>query len=249
MKNLFSMPGLLWVFVSAAGLTIIFRGLKIALEKTGWKSKRKIFLRSIIIVLAWIIFLSILSINNFFSNFSKLPPRLLLPIVFPLPFVLIIAFSKKGTELLQSLPQHWPVFFQSFRIFVEILLWLAFLKNLMPVQMTFEGRNFDLLTGIFALPIGYVLMQRKSYSTKLAIAYNILGLALLLNVLVIAMLSMPTPMRYFMNDPANTLVAEFPFIFLPGILVPMAYSMHIFSLRKLLFEKKASGKWQVASAA
>jgi hypothetical protein len=37
-----------------------------------------------------------------------------------------------------------------------------------------------------------------------------------------------------MNEPANTLVAGFPYIVLPGILVPIAYSMHIFSLRQLL---------------
>jgi hypothetical protein len=49
---------------------------------------------------------------------------------------------------------------------------------------------------------------------------------------------MPTPFRYFQNEPANTLVAKFPFILLPGILVPIAYSMHIFSLRQLLARKK-----------
>jgi len=61
---------------------------------------------------------------------------------------------------------------------------------------------------------------------------------LLLNILVIAVLSMPTPFRYFQNEPSNTLVAQFPFILLPGILVPIAYTLHIFSLRQLLTAKK-----------
>jgi len=67
----------------------------------------------------------------------------------------------------------------------------------------------------------------------LAIAFNIVGILLLLNILVIAVLSMPTSIRFFMNEPSNTLVGQFPFILLPGVLVPIAYTMHIFSLRQL----------------
>jgi uncharacterized membrane protein len=107
----------------------------------------------------------------------------------------------------------------------------------LPVQMTFEGKNFDVITGILALPVGYILLRKKSYATKLAIAFNVIGILLLLNILVIAVLSMPTPLRYFMNEPSNSIVAQFPFILLPAILVPVAYTLHIFSLRQLLTGK------------
>jgi hypothetical protein len=147
---------------------------------------------------------------------------------------LIIAFSKTGIQLLKLVPPQWLVFMQSFRIVVELLLLFAFMAGKLPVQMTFEGRNFDVLTGLLALPVGYLLAKRKSYAFKLAIVFNIIGMLLLLNILVIAVLSMPTSVRYFMNEPSNTLVAQFPFILLPGVLVPIAYTMHIFSLRKLL---------------
>jgi hypothetical protein len=157
----------------------------------------------------------------------------------PLPMMLLVAFSKKGTQLLQSIPPQWIVWMQSFRIAVELLLLVAFINGKLPVQMTFEGRNFDILTGILALPVGYVLAKRKSYAPKLAIAFNVLGILLLINILVIAVLSMPTPIRYFMNEPANTLVARFPYILLPGVLVPIAYTIHIFSLRQLLAREKA----------
>jgi uncharacterized membrane protein len=100
--------------------------------------------------------------------------------------------------------------------------------------MTFEGRNFDVITGILALPVGYLIARKKTYSSKLILAFNIIGIVLLLNILVIAVLSMPTSIRYFMNEPSNTLVGQFPFILLPGVLVPIAYTMHIFSLRQLL---------------
>jgi hypothetical protein len=36
-----------------------------------------------------------------------------------------------------------------------------------------------------------------------------------------------------MNEPSAEIVAQFPFILLPGILVPIAYAFHIFSLRQV----------------
>ena len=69
---------------------------------------------------------------------------------------------------------------------------------------------------------------------NLAITWNFIGLGLLLNVIVVAMLSFPTRFRYFMNEPSNEAITTFPFIFLPAILVTMAYTMHYFSLKQLL---------------
>jgi hypothetical protein len=240
MKSDFSIPGLLWPLLTLACLVLISIGLNAALNRTDWnkKQKLKVFFATTAIIVIWIGSLTILSLKGFFANFSKLPPRPALAVLIPLPFVFIIAFSKKGTQLLRSVPPYWLVWMQSFRIIVELLLLFAFMAGKLPLQMTFEGRNFDLVTGVLALPAGYLLARRKPFAGKLAIAFNIVGLLLLLNILVIAVLSMPTSLRYFMNEPSNTLVAQFPFILLPGVLVPVAYALHIFSLRQLVSSKK-----------
>ena len=111
-------------------------------------------------------------------------------------------------------------------------MWFAFLAGKLPVQMSFEGRNFDVLTGLAALPVGYLVLKKKAGWRKIIVAFNIMGMLLLLNILIIAVLSMPTPIRYFMNEPSNTLIGQFPFVLLPAVLVPVAYTMHIFSLRQ-----------------
>ena len=236
MKNNFSTPGFLWPLLTLVCLVMILTGLSDVLKKTKWgkSNQSKVFFGTIFILVIWVSLLTILSTNGFFTEFNKFPPRPALAILIPLPIIFLIAFSKTGTQLLQLIPSHWLVFMQSFRIIVELLLLFAFMAGKLPVQMTFEGRNFDVLTGLFALPVGYLLARKKSYASKLAIAFNIIGIILLLNILVIAVLSMPTSIRYFMNEPSNTIVAQFPFILLPGVLVPIAYTMHIFSLRQLL---------------
>jgi hypothetical protein len=239
MKSNFSTPGFLWPLLTLVCVVLILTGLNGSLKKTTWNKsrRRKIFFRTILLILIWISLLTVLSYKGFFADFSKLPPRPALAMLIPFPFVLLVAFSKKGTQLLRSVPPHWLILMQSFRIVVELLIWFAFLAGKLPVQMSFEGRNFDVITGVLALPVGLLLVRKKSYASKLAIAFNIAGILLLLNILVIAVLSMPTSFRHFMNEPSNILVAQFPFILLPGVLVPIAYTVHIFSLRQLLIKK------------
>jgi hypothetical protein len=235
MKSTFSTPGFLWPLLTLICTITILYGLNKALNKTSWSRSKKwsLFFGITFIMVAWAAMLTMLSYTGFFNDFSKLPPRPALALLVPLPFVLWFAFSKTGTQLLQQVPAHWLVLMQSFRILVELLIWFAFLAGKLPIQMSFEGRNYDVLSGILALPAGYLLLKKRVYSPAIVIAFNIAGILLLLNIIIIAVLSMPTPLRYFMNEPSNILVAQFPFILLPGVLVPLAYSLHILSLRQL----------------
>ena len=238
MENSF-MPGLLLSLLALLTLIVFVSGFASVLKKTVWDIKRKqrIFFLILLSIVIWVVALGILSYRGVFNNFG-LPPRPALVILIPLPFIIVFAFSNTGSALLKLTPPQWLIYIQSFRIIVELLLWLAYRKSLLPVQMTFEGRNLDVITGILAIPVAYFCFVKKSWPRNIAVLWNFLGIALLLNILIIAVLSMPTPFRYFMNKPANTIVATFPFIYLPGVLVVMAYSMHIFSLRQLFITKK-----------
>jgi hypothetical protein len=121
-------------------------------------------------------------------------------------------------------------------VFVEILIWMLFIQNLLPVQMTFEGRNFDILAGLTAPIMSYLAFQNK-VSKMVLIIWNIACLGLLINIVSVAILSMPTPLQYFHNEPANTIVTVFPISLLPAFLVPLAYMQHFFSLRLLTLKK------------
>ena len=217
----------------AISITIFLWGLKKV-------SGKKVFWRALLLLAGWILLLAALSLRGFFADFTRLPPRLPLAVLLPLPVVLWVVSTKKGQALLKKVPPQWIIYLQTFRIVVEIVLWLGVLRELLPVQMSFEGRNFDILSGLLAIPVGYYCFVKKTGPSRaVVLLYNIGGLLLLLNVLVIAVLSMPTPLRVFHNEPANTLVVQFPFIFLPGLLVPLAYTLHIFSLRQWMMSRSA----------
>ena len=186
----------------------------------------------LILVICWVILVGALSMNGFFSNFSAMPPRLGFALLTPLPVVLLMMRSKAGTEILRRIEPQWPIYLQVFRILVEAGLWLSVRNGLLPTQLSLEGRNFDLVTGLLAIPVGYYCFVKRSWPPVIALLYNIGGLLLLVNAVTLATLSMPTPLRVFHNLPDASLLTHFPGIYLPGLLVPLAYTLHIFSLRQ-----------------
>ncbi|HYF01841.1 MAG TPA: hypothetical protein VEC36_00580 [Patescibacteria group bacterium] len=216
-------------------LSAVFYALRYALQRTDLSQQKqsRILYGTIFALISWSALVSILATLGIFSDFTSRPPTMMLFLPIPLITLVIINRTHTFKEILQQVPPHWIIAIQSFRLPVEIFLWALFMENLIPVQMSFEGRNFDVFVGISA-PIFAYLYSRRNLSHTAAIVWNFFGLALLLNIIVISILSTPIPLRVFMNEPANTIVAQFPFVLLPMVLVPLAYFMHIFSLRQLL---------------
>ena len=100
--------------------------------------------------------------------------------------------------------------------------------------MTFAGGNYDILIGLSAPVVAYYCFNKKSWSPRVALLWNFAGLLLLANIVAIAILSTPYPFRHFMNEPANTIVFYFPFVWLPSVLVPFALLLHLLSIKRLM---------------
>src|SRR5687767_14940354 len=109
---------------------------------------------------------------------------------FVLTFVYVIFFRK---VFLENMPLAVLTLIHTIRIPVEfVLLWL-YQSGQVPVEMTFEGRNFDILSGITA-PLIYLLAFRKNeVNRSLLLIWNLAALALLTNIVTIAVLAFPSP--------------------------------------------------------
>ncbi len=235
-STLYAVSGFGFIALTVVMYALVIRELKKGIALTAWDDarKRRALYKFTIALVAWATFILSVSSTGFFEDFTALPPRIMIVLGIPLVTTILVVFSKPVKELLPHIPAQSLIRLQVFRVFVELLLWAAFLANVLPVQMTFEGRNFDILAGLAAPIVAYSLANNR---TTLYI-YNFVSLGLLLNIIIIAILSLPTPFRVFMNEPANVLVARFPFVLLPGMLVPLAYGLHFLSLRQLGLVKK-----------
>jgi hypothetical protein len=200
---------------------------------SSWLSPTRHPARGMLVITAWVALLGYLSLGGYFANFLSLPPRILPTLLLPLLAGLVLLRSAGARELLARTPLHWPIYLQSFRILMELILWLLFLQHRAPAIMTFEGRNADILVGLTAIPVGYLCFVRRTWSPRVALWWNVAGILILLNVVIHAQLSTPSPLRVFVTDPPVTFIAYWPFILLPGFLVPLAWLGHAASIIQL----------------
>ncbi len=185
-------------------------------------------------VTGWLALTGILSVQGFFRDFQATPPKIALVILPALLAPFLIGCSRRLRPQIEQVPQQLVIALQSFRVAVEIILYGLAAQHLLPEIMTWNGRNFDILVGATAPIMAYFSFQENLARKKAVLIWNGLGLVILTNVVFHGLFSAPTAFQIFHTDPANTIIAEFPFIWLPTFVVPMAYFLHIVSIRKSL---------------
>lgn len=225
----------------------LIRGIIYALNRAylilqiGELQQKKMLRLVFLCFMLWLIITAILAVMGYYSNFNSFPPRILLLGLLP-PVILIIGllFSKNFTKILQTIPPDWLIKVQSFRIIMELMLWLAFIDELLPFQMTFEGFNADIIAGVTALFAASVFFRNGRFLKPEIIIWNVFGILLLINIVFITLISTPSPYRIFLNEPSSAIIATFPFIWIPTFIVPYALAMHLFSIRQIFI---LNGEW------
>jgi|DewCreStandDraft_4_1066084.scaffolds.fasta_scaffold32180_2 hypothetical protein len=210
---------------------IILKQLKLTVQHTGWTApqQRQLLSRSAGLLIIWLLTLSFFSIMGITQRSSWFPLNIAAVLIPPFTGVFAIAFSRRSSTLLKHLPLSGLTYLQSFRVVVEMLMWGLFLNDKLPVHMTFEGKNYDILAGLTAPVVALTLSKNKI----IMILWNAFSMALLLNIFVTGVLSAPTPFQQFFAEPGSALLMKFPFVLLPGFLIPVALLLHLLSLRKL----------------
>jgi len=180
--------------------------------------------------LVWIAYLIIISRLDLLANFD-FPPRIPLLLVFPLLISIFIFVSLRSTKrVLSQLTPVFPVYIQSFRVFVEILIYGAFLEEVLPKAVTFEGTNFDILLGLSAPAIAF-MFQKNYISKRGVLIWNVVGLSIL-GLTVYTFIST----IYFSGMPPTPGIytfVELPYVLLPGFLLPCAIFYHVISIKQM----------------
>jgi hypothetical protein len=94
------------------------------------------------------------------------------------------------------------------------------------------ARNIPLWALVGAQAFRLPLELASGRGRSLVAWWNALGLALLANVVTVAVLSTPT-FRYFGDEPLNTWVTFVPFVWLPAVMVLAAFAGHLVIFRAL----------------
>jgi hypothetical protein len=194
---------------------------------------------------AWVLYVGALGLSGALAS-AAAPPRIIFILI---PVVLTTMFlvrSDIGRELALSIPTPLLIGAQGFRVVVELFIHQFWSAGLLPRMLTYEGANFDILAGLSAPVVAWLLASRR-FSARIVLGWNVLGLMLLANIVVRAILTTPA-LQLLATEMPNRALGIFPFTFIPGLMAPLALMLHVLSIRALLASIRSNRPSQPAPA-
>ncbi len=180
----------------------------------------------------WLTYGGILSYLGVLADLTVKPSPLIFLLAPIVAWILFITRTRCGKTLALSLPIQILIGLQVFRVGVEIFLVKLWELGQVPQMMTYHGANFDIFVGLSAPLVAY-LLSKNLISNKIAILWNWVGIAILVNVVGRGILTTPGIFNFLKDDFPNTAIVTFPFTYIAILMVPLAISLHIFSIRNL----------------
>lgn len=213
---------------------------KKALITAGYSTERKQKFISgyYLITIVFTVLVAMLALNGVYKT-TALPPRIALLAVLPV-FILITYFfvSKSYKAVIASFPTSFTIYFQSFRIAVELLIYAIVLQNLVPELVSFNGRNYDILAGLSAPVIG-MLYNRGIIGKKILLLWNVLCLGLLANIVFIFMTLIAKPQIWgYATTPISMDFLTIPYIYIAAVFMPVAVFLHVMCIYKIRQQSK-----------
>lgn len=213
---------------SFASLCLFILVVMVVISSVLWGARQvggDLFKQLTLFMLIWICGLSTLVL-------SGAPRQYIIPIV---PMILVtilgcglgLGMSEWGKKL-STLPVWYLVFFQSFRLPLELVLHLWAGTETVPNTMTWTGQNWDILSGFLAALVAIPFFRRKMFYWLV----NSVGIALLFNVLRVVLMSSPFPFSWNMERPLQ-LIFYMPYSLIAYVCVWGAVLGHVVLTRAL----------------
>lgn len=220
--------------MTAALFVALTLAVSLALVAAAWRwlDRRAAWIVSLGLPL-WLVWVGTLSASGIVADPARRPPGIVWVFAPVLLFTVLFAVrSRSGGAVARAIPPGVLIGAQAFRVPVEIGLHRLGVDGLVPMLMTYAGGNVDILVGLSAPVMAWVQRTGRAGRGTL-VAWNVLGLLALLNVVVRAVLTAPGPLRLLSAEAPNLAIGQFPYTFLAGLLAPVAVVLHVLSLRAL----------------
>lgn len=221
-------------------MTLLVAGM--AALTWAWVSRvsRRLAARTGVALALWLAATAALAGAGVFSDWTGRPPRLPLVPVVALLIVAVLRRTPAFRALVAATPRTWLVGVQTFRVGVELLLFGLFAAGRAPVQVTFEGRNLDVLVGLSAPLVTWSM--RRGAPAGVVVGWNLLGLAILGNTVFTVVTSIPGPLHLPWPGEPLTVLATWPWVWLPAFLAPLAVAAHLVSLGQGLTQLRTAAQ-------
>lgn len=184
------------------------------------------------IIIGWSVLICVLAYNGVY-HYTVGDKYSTFPLVMAPPAFFIYYLIKN--KFYENRDIRWSTAIHIVRFPVELLLFELATRELLPMEMTFKGWNFDIIPGITSILL-LLWMKFRRVNKKILLGWNILGLILILFILTNGFLSQELLYKNFGYTVPNIAITYFPTILLGGVIVPMVIYTHISDI--ILLAKK-----------
>src|SRR5688500_16330683 len=136
-----------------------------------WKATRAPLARGLAFVAVWFAAIAGIGASGVLTRWDSRPPPLVVLLIVLFPATVTLALSPIGKKIGDGLPLAALVAFHAFRLPLELVMHRAASEGTMPVQMSYSGLNFDIVTGITAIVAAF-LIARGVAARKVAIVWS-----------------------------------------------------------------------------
>ncbi len=85
----------------------------------------------------------------------------------------------------------------------------------------------DIIAGATALPVAWLAHRRGGDARSVVLAWNVFGLADLIDAVALGVASSPGPLHLLASDPRMALMSGLPWLLIPAFLVPLLALTHL----------------------
>lgn len=211
---------------------------------TGWLFYRaaRQSKATLLVLLVWMSLQAALGLSGFYQKTDSVPPHFPVLIVPPVLLIVGLLLTRRGRGFIDNLRLDRLTWLHVVRIPVELVLFWLFLRKVVPEVMTFEGRNFDILSGLTAPVVYYFGFVKGSLPGSVLLVWNLICLGLLINIILTAILSAPSPFQQLAFNQPNVAIQYFPFVWLPSVVVPVVLLAHVAAIWQLVQKTSTAGK-------
>jgi hypothetical protein len=170
------------------------------------------------VLAAWFVVVALLAANGVFRTDA---PGIPVALLTTLAAGYLLLFSRTFRAIISNIPQHWLIGVQTFRILGGVFL-IRYFQGELPGVFAIPAGVGDLVTGLSAPLVAYWWAAGKPYARTAAIAWNLFGMADLVNAVALGVLT------------GGGAGLVFPVVLAPAYAVPRAFLLHSYSLIGLL---------------
>ena len=233
------------------GLSIL---MTIILIQIGLKTIKKTYADSatvrkkritlILSLLLYHVYIFTIASTGILENYEFPPKFALLLILPPFLFTGVFIYKNRNSNWIHNIPEHWLIYYQSFRILIETIFVFSIAQGIVHYQMTIEGYNYDLIFAISASIIAFLVFQKRTFPKRVAIWWNYIGLAVITVIIFLVQSAIYLPEIY--GSQTTLLPVKFviyPYVLVAGFLMPSAVFIHVLSIVQLSnsSEQKSNG--------